>query len=80
VQDRDRVFDRFYQIPARDNAGCGLGLAIAREICALHQAEISILEPASNRGTLVRVTLMANAPHAALSPMQSPTQTQAIPQ
>ncbi len=80
VQDRDRVFDRFYQIPERDRSGCGLGLAIAREICALHQAEISILAPASNIGTLVRVTFTALAPLATLPPMQSTTQTEALPQ
>jgi len=53
--ERERVFDRFYQIPGRDSPGCGLGLAIAREIAALHHATISIGVPANGRGTAASV-------------------------
>ena len=53
--ERERVFDRFYQIPGRDSPGCGLGLAIAREIAVLHKATISISVPSNGRGTLAAV-------------------------
>jgi two-component system sensor histidine kinase TctE len=55
TQERERVFDRFYQIPGRDSPGCGLGLAIAREIAALHHATVAVNEPAHGRGTLFEV-------------------------
>ena len=54
-QERDRVFDRFYQIQERDTSGCGLGLAIVREICTLHHGIISLHEAASGTGTVVEV-------------------------
>jgi signal transduction histidine kinase/HAMP domain-containing protein len=38
---RERVFDKFFQVPGRPAAGgAGLGLAIAREIVAAHGGEI----------------------------------------
>ena len=45
--ERERIFDRFYQIPGRDSAGCGLGLAIAREIAALHRATVAVSDAAA---------------------------------
>jgi two-component system sensor histidine kinase TctE len=53
--ERERVFDRFYQIAGRESPGCGLGLAIAREIAALHHATISIAVPANGKGTAASV-------------------------
>jgi two-component system, OmpR family, sensor histidine kinase TctE len=53
--ERERVFDRFYQIPGRESPGCGLGLAIAREIAALHHATISIGAPPGGKGTAASV-------------------------
>jgi two-component system sensor histidine kinase TctE len=51
-EERERIFDRFYQIPGRDSPGCGLGLAITREIANLHQATLYLGTPASGKGTV----------------------------
>ena len=41
VELRERVFDKFFQVPGRPAAGgAGLGLAIAREIVVAHGGEI----------------------------------------
>lgn len=55
TQERERVFDRFYQIPGRDSGGCGLGLAIVREICALHGAVIHLREGKQGSGTTIQI-------------------------
>ena len=60
--ERNRVFDRFYQIPGRSSTGCGLGLAIANEIVALHHAVISLTEPQANPGTQVTVAFALARP------------------
>jgi two-component system heavy metal sensor histidine kinase CusS len=42
---REQIFDRFYQADLRErktNAGCGLGLSIARWIADAHRAEITV--------------------------------------
>ncbi len=36
----DKIFERFYRIPGSPGNGCGLGLAIVREIAELHQAKL----------------------------------------
>ena len=53
--ERERVFDRFYQIPGRASTGCGLGLAIAREIATIHGATIAIRDPRLTQGTRIVV-------------------------
>jgi two-component system sensor histidine kinase TctE len=50
--ERVRVFDRFYQIPGRDSPGCGLGLAITREIATLHKATVALPDPPADRGAV----------------------------
>ncbi|MDB5477701.1 MAG: two-component sensor histidine kinase [Alphaproteobacteria bacterium] len=42
VQDRERVFGRFYRGTGNITPGAGLGLAIVREIAERHQAEIAL--------------------------------------
>jgi two-component system sensor histidine kinase TctE len=59
-EERARVFDRFYQIPGRDSPGCGLGLAITREIATLHQAAVSLRAPAEGGGTVFEVEFPLN--------------------
>lgn len=45
-EDLERIFDKFYQIQgARKKDGVGLGLAIAREIIALHNGRIWVESP-----------------------------------
>lgn len=39
---RERVFERFYRLPGTQGNGCGLGLAIVRQIARQHGAEVVI--------------------------------------
>ena len=55
-RERERVFERFYRIPGTLSPGCGLGLAIVREIADRHTASVQLAAPQSGRGTRVRVT------------------------
>jgi two-component system sensor histidine kinase TctE len=52
--EREQVFERFYRIPGSVGDGCGLGLAIVREITGLHGATIQLDAP---DGGGLRITL-----------------------
>jgi two-component system sensor histidine kinase TctE len=54
--EQERVFERFYRLPATQSPGCGLGLAIVKEIADRHAARVSIDSPSTSKGTLVRVS------------------------
>lgn len=54
--ERERVFERFYRVLGTGAEGCGLGLAIVREIAHSHGAEVSLNPGANGGGTLVTVT------------------------
>ena len=56
---RQRVFERFFRLPAASRPGSGLGLAIVREIAHGAGGEVEILDPPGGRGTLLRVSLPA---------------------
>ncbi|MCX7089196.1 MAG: sensor histidine kinase N-terminal domain-containing protein [Methylococcales bacterium] len=56
LPDLEKVFERFYRVAGSAGNGCGLGLAIAKEIADLHQAEIK-LSPVSAKGG-IRVDLI----------------------
>lgn len=47
VDQRNRIFERFYRLPGSSGEGCGLGLAIVREIAEVHRARIEVVAPAS---------------------------------
>jgi two-component system sensor histidine kinase TctE len=53
--ERERVFERFHRILGTGAEGCGLGLAIVREIALSHGAEASLASGANDTGTLVRI-------------------------
>jgi two-component system heavy metal sensor histidine kinase CusS len=60
---REQIFDRFYQADLRErktNAGCGLGLSIARWIADAHRAEITVTSaPLEGSVFKIRFTLKA---------------------
>jgi two-component system sensor histidine kinase TctE len=60
--ERARVFERFYRLLGTGTEGCGLGLAIVREIALSHRAEVTLGDGAGGRGTVVRIAF----PRAAL--------------
>jgi signal transduction histidine kinase len=59
-EDRGKIFDRFWMANRADRKGNGLGLAIARELCQLHQGTLELVP--SDRGTTLALTLPAAAP------------------
>lgn len=44
--EHERIFERFYRSPGSEGDGCGLGLAIVREIATGHGARLSLREAA----------------------------------
>jgi two-component system sensor histidine kinase TctE len=61
-QDRERVFERFQRLADSSADGCGLGLAIVREIAQMHYASVSLDEGSGGVGTRVCVRLPLAAP------------------
>jgi two-component system sensor histidine kinase TctE len=58
-EERQKVFGRFYRVEGSPGEGCGLGLAIVREIAHLHGASVGIETAASGSGTLIAVRFPA---------------------
>jgi two-component system sensor histidine kinase TctE len=56
ADERERVFERFYRRPGSPSGGCGLGLAIVREIAALHGASVELADPQGTTG--LRIALV----------------------
>ena len=54
--EREKVFGRFYRIPGGSPEGCGLGLAIVREIAQGHNATVTVHPGAGGQGTRMVVT------------------------
>ena len=70
-EERDRVFERFYRGATGGGEGCGLGLAIVREIATRHGA-VARVKPGRGGGACFEVVF----PPASLRP-ESDTQTEA---
>jgi len=58
--ERERIFERFYRPPGSEGDGCGLGLAIVREIAAGHGARLSLRDAATG-GTVFTVVFRGAA-------------------
>lgn len=59
--ERTRVFERFYRVLGTGAEGCGLGLAIVREIAQTHNAEVALMPGSGGTGTVVSVVFPAMA-------------------
>ena len=75
--EREKVFERFYRVPATGGEGCGLGLSIVSEIAGRHNARIDLGVPAAGRGTLIRVIFPKLATQAAAD--APPLSTRTVP-
>ena len=61
------VFERFYRLDGTKGDGCGLGLAIVREVADIHGAIVTLSDQRNERGTRVRVEF----PAMPMAPLQS---------
>jgi two-component system sensor histidine kinase TctE len=59
------VFERFQRLSEARGDGCGLGLAIVREIAEAHAATVAIEDGAHGKGTRVSVRFSRPVPAAA---------------
>lgn len=55
--EREHVFERFYRGAHVNVDGCGLGLAIVREVVLRHDGDIQLNDAYSKQGLLVRIIL-----------------------
>ncbi|MRX64782.1 hybrid sensor histidine kinase/response regulator transcription factor [Maribacter luteus] len=69
IEYREKVFDRFFEIPEYtktkkgQGTGTGIGLSIAKSIMDLHKGSISVLENPDNGGSIFRITLPLGKSH-----------------
>lgn len=59
-EERERVFERFYRLDNGQSDGCGLGLAIVREIARAHGAQVSLADAPSGHGLAATVVFHAH--------------------
>ncbi|OGT21047.1 MAG: hypothetical protein A2342_07015 [Gallionellales bacterium RIFOXYB12_FULL_54_9] len=60
--ERERVFERFYRVSGTNKDGCGLGLAIVREIADRHEADVFLSSGAGGVGMMMRIIFRAARP------------------
>jgi two-component system sensor histidine kinase TctE len=58
--ERTRIFEPFHRLPASVSGGCGLGLAIVREIARLHGADVVVEPGRGGTGAVFRVIFRRN--------------------
>jgi len=56
----DKIFDRYYQVPRSVSRGTGVGLALVKELAAIHQGKISV-KSNPGKGSEFCVRLLTNA-------------------
>jgi two-component system sensor histidine kinase TctE len=57
--ERTRIFERFHRLPGSAAGGCGLGLAIVREIALLHGAKMVVESGTAGSGSIFRMSFSA---------------------
>ena len=57
LEEREKVFERFYRLPGTRIEGSGLGLAIVAEIVTSHRGRIALSDPPEGHGLVVEVAL-----------------------
>ena len=57
VDERERVFDRFYRRAGGEAVGSGLGLAIVKTVVERHRGSVALADGPGGRGLRARVTL-----------------------
>jgi len=67
VEERERVFDRFYRGGETGEPGTGLGLAIVKAIAQRHRGEVTLAD-APGGGLVIRVTFAPDNGDLALAP------------
>ena len=72
-EDRERVFERFQRLADASIEGCGLGLAIVREIAQMHDATAVIESGGAGAGTRVSIHI----PLPAIRPPEANARAQA---
>ena len=65
--ERERVFERFHRILGTGADGCGLGLAIVREIALAHGATSTLGGGVNDSGTVARIHFPGTPPPAPLT-------------
>jgi len=60
VEERLRVFERFYRQPTSQGEGCGLGLAIVQEIARLHHSTVEVTSGPDDRGSRFTISFGAS--------------------
>lgn len=55
IEERQRVFDRFYRGQHPTIIGCGLGLSIVKQVVALHQAQLLLSSGLEGKGLAVQL-------------------------
>jgi two-component system OmpR family sensor kinase len=62
LEERERVFDRFYRVPGANGTGSGLGLALVRSIAARHEGTVSLEDAPGGAGLRVVLKLPLSRP------------------
>jgi signal transduction histidine kinase len=60
VEERSQVFEPFFRLRPR-SSGSGLGLSLVQQVVERHAGRVSIVEPQSGTGTLVRIKFATQA-------------------
>lgn len=68
----DRIFERFYRAPGTSGEGCGLGLAIVRQIAELHGATLRVISEPTVGGSRFTVSFEADSAEPIETPLAAP--------